>query len=102
MQQNMVCKEVFYTLPDIINIEVIESLADDIKRIIPSEKISLILDVSKVEQITTAGVQLIMSLEKTLSALGGEFWIKKANAVFSVVFKEMGLENFLSRRIRND
>ncbi len=102
MQQEITGGATNFTLPPIINIETIEEIAGEFKHLLSSSKIpNLILDASKVENITTAGLQLIVALEKTLSSSGGAFSIKDGSDSFIGAFKDIGLENFLSGRKYN-
>lgn len=102
MQQEIINGTISSTLPSIMNIETIEEIAGEFKQLLSSSKISnLIIDASKVENITTAGLQLIVALEKNLSSSGGAFFIKDESDSFASAFKDIGLENFLSGRKRN-
>jgi len=84
-----------------MNIEAIEELIAEFMALLSPKKQNLIIDASNVEDITTAGLQLIISLEKTLSAAGCIFQVKGENDLFSSVFKRVGLENFWNGRKYN-
>ncbi len=102
MQQEIIGGITNFMLPPIINIETIEEIVGGFKQLLSSSKIpNLILDASKVENITTTGLQLIVALEKTLSSSGGTFSIKDESDSFASAFKDIGLENFLSGRKYN-
>lgn len=80
-----------------MNIEFIESLAGEFRQLLSSGKPVVILDAANVEVITTPALQLIISLEKTMSASGGTFAVKNGGDAFISAFKDAGIENLLSR-----
>ena len=90
-----------FALPPNMNIETIEQLAIELKRFVSERKKSLILDVSKIENITTPGLQLILSLEKTLSASGNFLGMSGESIPLASAFKDAGLENLLSGGMKN-
>ncbi len=94
-------KNTSYILPSNMNIEDIESLAGELKNLRLSVKSHLILDASKIESITTAGLQLIVSLDKSIAASGGSLSLVNGSAVFMEIVKDEGLENLLNRSSYN-
>lgn len=82
-------------LPSLMTIESSQDLAATFKQLSLGEKSSLTLDASQVENITTPGLQLIASLQKTLVAQGGELVIKGARETFIHAFKDSGLESLI-------
>lgn len=101
MQQDFIDNSASFALPEVMNIETIEVLTSEFKQLLSSKNPNLILDASKVENITTTGLQLIIALEKTLSSSGGTFFIKDESDSFICAFKDAGLENLLSGRKHN-
>lgn len=101
MQQNLTGNAINFSLPPNMNIENIEHLASDLKQLVSQNKKNLLLDVSKVENITTPGLQLILSLEKTLSAAGNFLSISGESISLSGALKDSGLENLLSGGMKN-
>ncbi|MEQ1705078.1 MAG: STAS domain-containing protein [Rickettsiales bacterium] len=101
MQNNYIDNSVLTVLPHIMNIETIEECVATFKALLSQRKQNVVIDASKVENITTSGLQLIISLEKTLSTAGCTFLVKDESEIFSAAFKEAGLENFLSGRKYN-
>lgn len=95
MQQDFASEAVLFPLPPVINIEVIEVIASKLKQLVSSGNATLVLDASQVENITTAGLQLIISLEKTLSSLGRGLVVKDKSEIFRAAACEAGLENLL-------
>ncbi len=87
---------VLFTLPPTMTIETAESLAAELKQLPLAEKTQLTLDASQVEHITTAGLQLILSLEKTLSAQGGVLKMHGKRSGFIQAFHDAGLQNYLT------
>lgn len=80
-----------------MNIETAELLAAELKQLPLEEKTSLALDASQVEIITTPGLQLIVSLGKTLEAQGGTLLITGRKQAFDDAFRDAGLESLLGR-----
>lgn len=89
-----------FKLPSVMTIETAEALASELKQLSLSECNSLTLDASNVENITTTGLQLIISLEKNISSSGGLFTIKGGGESFVCAFRDAGLENLLSGRAK--
>ena len=87
--------ELLFVLPAMMTIESVETLAAEMKQLPLAEKTRLRLDASHVENITTPGLQLIISLEKTLAAQGGALTIQGKRDSFINAFKETGLESLL-------
>lgn len=92
---NMRGSSIAFRLPSIITIETAEILAAELKQLPLSTKTDLVLDASCVESITTPGIQIIASLDKTLSAQGGTLTINGARNSFIRALKDVGLESLL-------
>lgn len=88
-------QSISFTLPPVMNIETAEALAAEFKQLPLAEKSSLTLDASQVETITTPGLQLIVSLEKTLVAQSGTLVINGKRDSFVHAFRDAGLESVL-------
>jgi anti-anti-sigma factor len=86
-----------FSLPEEMTIETAEALAAELKQLSLAEKTSLVLDASQVENITTPGLQLIIALEKSLTAQGSALVIKGKRDSFADAFKDAGLESLLSK-----
>ena len=102
MQQDYINDTNLYSLPHIVNIENIESLTGEFKKILSSKKSIFTLDASNVENITTSGLQLIVSLEKTMSASGGVLVVKNGSEAFVNALKDEGLENLCQQNLGGD
>ena len=85
-----------YVLPSALTIESIESLAAEFKQWPFQEKSHLTLDASQVDQVTTPGLQLIVSIEKTLAAQGGSLIIHAPKEPFVRAFNDAGLQSILN------
>ena len=96
MQQNFGGDVVSFPLPQIINMEGIESLASDLKQFASLKNQTFILDASHVESINTAGLQLIVSLQKTLLSLGRVLLVSGGSVPFAAAASDAGLEGSLS------
>ncbi len=99
MQQNSINDTNIYDLPAVINIENIELLTNEFKQLLSTKKSILTLDATKIESITTAGLQLIISLEKTMSASGGNLFVKNSSEAFVSALKDEGLENLYQQNL---
>ncbi|MDX2073357.1 MAG: STAS domain-containing protein [Alphaproteobacteria bacterium] len=86
-----------FALPPVMTIETAEALAAELKQLPLAEKTSLTLDVSQVQNITSPGLQLIVSLEKTITAQGGRLTITGERDAFVCVFKDAGLGSMLGQ-----
>ena len=84
-----------FTLPPIMTVETAESFAAELKQLPLAEKTQLTLDAAQVETITTPGLQLIVSLAKTLEAQSGTLTIINPRESFQHAFTDSGLENLL-------
>ena len=84
-----------FLLPAVMTIETAEQLAADLKQLSFAEKANLTLDASQVETITSPGLQILVSLEKTLTALGGVLTIEGRRDAFVRALKDTGLESVL-------
>ncbi len=86
-----------FILPAVLNIENADALSAELKQLPLNEKTLLVLDAAKVESITTPGLQLIVSLEKSLSVQGGSLVINNQPDVLINSFKDSGLEVLLKK-----
>jgi len=75
-----------------------DDIADCFRKAITT-KGDVILDVSSTDIITTAIIQLILALDNHLIAHNNKLIIQGARDVFINNFSEIGLENFLSKKI---
>jgi anti-anti-sigma regulatory factor len=85
-----------FSLYPVMNIETADALAVEIKQISLTEKSSFTLDASRVETLTTPGIQIIVSLEKALAAQGGTLRIIGRKDHFNQSFRDAGLERLLA------
>ena len=82
-----------------MTIENAEALAAELKQLPLAEKATLTLDASQVETITTPGLQLIVSLGKTLDVQGGTLIISGPKDSFARAFRDTGLESLLGKSL---
>ncbi len=90
-----------FVLPQVMNIETIEDVITKLKTELLQRRKVMVLDASKVENITTVGLQCIVALDKTLSAVGSAFFIKDESDSFTAAFTDAGLGNLISGRKYN-
>lgn len=88
--------EKLFPLPVVMNIETAVALAAELKQLPLAGKTQLVLDAANVEVITTPGVQIILSLEKTLAAQGGSLKISSRREAFNNALRDIGLERLLA------
>lgn len=88
-----------FVLPPVMTIETAETLAAELKQLPLPEKTRLTLDASQVENITTPGLQLIVSLDKTLAAQGGALLINGQTEQLVHAFRDSGLESLLKQSL---
>lgn len=86
-----------FTLPPHMTIDTAEALAAELKQLPLMEKSDLTLDASQVEAITMPGMQLIVSLEKTLEAQNGTLTINGKRDAFTHAFRDAGLESVVNK-----
>ena len=86
----------YYTLPSLMTVETAEVVAAELKQLPIADKVQLTIDASSLEQITTPGLQLLVSLEKTIAQHGGIFRINGARESFLKIMRNVGLESLCS------
>ena len=84
-----------FVLPIDMTIETVEAVASELKQRVDGGGVNLTLDATQVETITTPGLQLIASVEKTLKARGGKLVINGTREAFMRAFADAGLEGLL-------
>lgn len=79
-----------FTLPSAMTIETVESVSDNLKqmRIQPP---TLVLNAAQTEILTTPGIQLLLSLAKTLQEQGIALVLTEPRAIFAQSFEQLGL-----------
>ena len=90
-------EESAFILPPMMTIEAVDQLADAIRKLPVSGKNSVTLDASCVENITTPGVQLLVSLAATLATQDISLIFNGKSEVFTRAFSDTGLAGFLSK-----
>lgn len=89
-------EEITYTLPSSMTVETVEAQAAELKQLPIKEKARLVIDASQLEAITTPGIQLLLSLEKSLVTFSGELVIKNSKPNIHHTFATLGLEHLLA------
>lgn len=84
-------------LPFAISISTVEALADEIRTHAAEASLSLTLDAANTEILTTPGIQLLLSLEKTLEQTGGDLRLINAKDTLTSVFQTLGLKEKFER-----
>lgn len=88
----------FAPLPASLTIETVEALAAFFLEHKPSGQTALTLDVSPIEVITTPGVQLLVSLAKTLETLNVALNIEGARPAFAQTLQQLGLSAYFAQK----
>ena len=83
-------------LPPAMTIETIESVAAEYKQFPLHEKLQLRVDASQLETISTPGIQLLLSLEKSVSMAGGHMVIENCAASVRPSFATLGVLHLLA------
>ncbi len=80
-------------LPPVFSIETVEAVASEIAALPLNAGTTLILDASATEILTTPGAQLLLSLDKTLSQIGGTLCLRNAGSDLAATMKILGLDS---------
>ena len=86
-----------FTLPTIMNIETAEHLVGELRKLPSAQNTDLVLDASHVESLTIPGIQLLVSLEKSLTANGGKLTINQRSDSFIYALKDTGFYVLFSK-----
>lgn len=79
-------------LPATLTIDTVETLTAELADKVKGEAGQVLaLDASALESITTPGVQLLVSVHKTLSDAGGQLRITGGGELLQAVFAQIGL-----------
>ncbi len=79
-------------LPSALTIDTVEAVTAELVDKVRGEAGQvLVIDASALESITTPGVQLLISVHKTLSDAGGHLKITGSDELLRAVFKQIGL-----------
>lgn len=95
--QNTQLRQVSFLAPSAMTFENAEEVYASFKGALHDQRICFMLDLSKVENITTAGLQIIISVDKYLSGTGGQLQITGLSPSVAAAFKDMGLEKVLQQ-----
>lgn len=85
-----------FALPSALTIETVEALLASL-RDVPLGAEGIALEAGKVESITTPGVQVIVSLSKSLEQMGGKLKIEQPSAALTQAFQTLGLGEQLTQ-----
>lgn len=82
--------EASFLLPAVVDISTVGEIYEALKLVV-QESATVKVDASKVERITTSGVQLLLSAERTLNQGGGALMLADASDAFVSVLGGLGL-----------
>lgn len=85
-------------LPSSLTISTIDNFASEVKQLPLQQPMSLSIDGSRVESITTPAMQLIVALEKAVSAAGGTMVFTGKTHMLAQAFHDAGLDAVLQQR----
>lgn len=83
-----------HILPSFLTIETVEAAAEALMKLPLGTKLSLALDASGLENISSSGAQILLALEKSILASQGDFHIAGQKNFLTQVFQELGLGRF--------
>lgn len=78
-----------YALPEALTIDTVESLSKEFTALDMTG--AVVLDASKLEIITTPGVQLLLSLQKSCAEAGGSLNLSAPHELLTQHFAALGL-----------
>ena len=87
-----------FPLPAMLTMDTASETAEAIKQSPLLKSGMLMLDASKTELVTSAGIQLIVSTAKAAEQSGGLFLIVQPKAPLTQAFKDVGLGAWLTQR----
>lgn len=86
---------ILFALPANCSIETVESVAEEMRAKALDKQKVVVVDFAEVERFTSAGLQLLLSLEKSLSEQSGKLSIANINSTARSVFVDMGFERIV-------
>ena len=90
------------SLPSSLTIENVRRVSEGIKAQGLKPGDTLEIDAALTEAITTPGMQLLLSLERTVAPAGGKLAILRAKTAFTNAFRLAGLEQQLTKWGKSD
>ena len=90
-----------FTLPEILNIETVEAFAGEMRTLLGKQPRDLTIDVSKVQNITIPALQLIVAVEKTMTAAGGTLTLCGDSPIYNAACIDSGLLSLLTVEAAN-
>lgn len=92
--------EDIFLLPAQMDITSIAQISNDITSMYTGNNITF--DASKVERITTPGVQLLLATSGTAKARGGKVLVQEPSEAFTNIISELGFSNQLKEWMGNN
>jgi len=78
-------------LPNVVDIASCSNLHHELNNLLNASNQKIVLDASNVERISTAGIQLFVSLHKTTAKLHKKLVLSSATDTVSSAFSDLGL-----------
>lgn len=88
-------------LPAKIDISTVSQFFEEIKPIIAVNK-DVVFNASKIDRITTPGIQILISATKTIKANGGKASISWPSEAFKNIISDLGFSNQLKEWMGSD
>lgn len=92
-------KEISLKLPNEMTIDVAEDIGTEFKNQFLERSGNVVLDASEVVNITTPGIQLIVSLEKFLTSKGYTLNVTGASEGCICAIRDLGLEHLIFKSL---
>jgi anti-anti-sigma regulatory factor len=92
--------DVLFALPPMMTLDAVDALVMDLKALPLDGAQNLILDAALVEGFSAAGLQIILSLEKTFSERGGAVMLVSPKESFVETLTNIGLSRLINQTHR--
>lgn len=86
---------VTFILPAALNAASVVAVAADMREQQLDKQRIVVLDFTQVAALTSPGLQLLVSLEKSLGEVGGTLFVHNVKSGLEAVFRDTGFERFL-------
>jgi anti-anti-sigma regulatory factor len=79
-----------FTLPDALTLHTVETVAEELRAHTLTHGDAIIMDATLTQSISMVGVQLLLSVQRTIAALGGALRIENARETMQLAFHDLG------------
>jgi anti-anti-sigma regulatory factor len=93
MQPDATQKKTILALPSILTLETIEEFYAEVRKIDITNGAPVVVDAEKLTSITTPGIQIILSIARSVAQSGGAFSINPASRALQDSCRILGLDS---------